>query len=276
MIPVAAEDELPVIEFDRDTRTAYDHAATAWGSGPDRVYGRIAAATLDHCPVALDGALVLDVGAGTGVLGDDAVGRGAGCVDADVAVGMLRHERRRPRVGVGADGRRLPFRDGSFDVVTGNCSLSHVVDPDRMLIEAARVAKDGGALVFSAFPTTTRSHPAWTEVETVLGEFGYQRPQWYAHLKAAIEPRVGTADELAHLAVGAGLREVGVASERVDTGVDAPGALVDWRLGMAQHAAFMAQLSADQREAVRARALARVGADPDPLGVDLLVLTARR
>lgn len=262
-------------DLERDTRAAYEHAATVWASGPDQVYGHLAAALLDRCPVPLDGAWVLDVGAGTGVLGDAAVARGARCVDADVAVDMLQHRHGRDRRGVGADGRSLPFRGGSFDVVAGNCSLSHVIDPQRMLADAVRVTRAGGAIVFSTFPTTAESHPAWAIVEAVLAEHGYERPQWYRHLKQASEPQVGTQEALAHLARSAGVEAAHVAHVRVETGVDAPPALADWRLGMAQHAAFVHQLSARRRAAIRATAIERIGDDTAPLDVDLLVLTGR-
>lgn len=261
--------------FERDARDAYEGAANAWASGPHVVYRHLAAALLDACPVVFEGATVLDVGAGTGVLGDEARARGAWCVDADVAVDMLTHAGRDGRRGIGADGRRLPFRDASFDVVAGNCSLSHVTDPERMLADAARVVNDDGALVFSAFPNSSDSHPAWAAVEAVLGEFGYERPDWYAHLKAASEPLVGTVEALTDLAAAVGLTAVEVARTQVATDVDAPEALADWRLGMAQHAAFVATLSADRRHAIRREAIDRIGSDPAPLHVDMLVLSAR-
>lgn len=262
-------------DLERDTRDAYEGGARAWASGPHVVYRHLAAALLDACPAPFEGATVLDIGAGTGVVGDEARARGAACVDADVAVDMLAQADGDGRRGVAADGRCLPFRDASFDVVAGNCSLSHVVDPERMLADAARVVTDDGALVFSAFPNSSDSHPAWAAVEDVLGEFGYERPRWYAHLKAASEPKAGTVDALIDLAAVAGLTAVDVARMHVATAVDAPAVLADWRLGMAQHAAFVAALSDDRRAAIRREAIARIGADPAPLGVDLLVLTAR-
>lgn len=262
-------------ELERETRSAYGEAASVWAAGPDRVYGPLAAAVVAHSPVDLDGALLLDVGAGTGAVGDHATARGARCVEVDVAVAMLRHDRTRARRGVAADGRRLPFRDGTFDVVASNCSLSHVEDPRRMLVDAARVTRRGGAVVCSTFPNTTSSHPAWATVEDVLRECGYERPRWYEQLKVASEPQVGTAGSLAGLATAAGLRATDVAQVTVETGVSAPDALVDWRLGMAQHAGFLARLEPGRRRAVRAAAVERVGTDPQPLRVDLLLLVGR-
>ena len=262
-------------DLERETRSAYDDAATAWASGPDVVYGQLAVALLDHCPTSLNGAMVLDVGAGTGVLGHAARDRGATCIDADVAVDMLARAGRGGRRGVGADGRSLPFRDATFDVVAGNCSLSHVVDPDRMLADAVRVARARGVILFSAFPRATRSHQAWEVVEAVLHEHGYERPGWYRHLKDASEPQVGTDGTLAGLARTAGVDAVEVTRVRVETGLDDPDALADWRLGMAQHAAFLDALPADRRARIRATAVERIGSDPAPLGVDLLILIGR-
>lgn len=262
-------------DLERATRAAYDAAAPAWASGPQRVYSRLAAALLDHCPVRLDGVTLLDVGAATGVLGHEAAARGARCVDIDVAVDMLRHGRPPDRRVVGADGRALPFRGGTFDVVAGNCSLSHVTDPERMVAEAARATRRGGAVIFSTFPATSTSHRAWAVVESVLTASGYERPQWYRHLKAESEPRVGSADALADLGVSAGLTAVDVASDRVDTGVADPAALVDWRLGMAQHAEFLSRISPAERAQVRSTAIARLGDRPDPLAVEMLVLVGR-
>ncbi len=45
------------------------------------------------------------------------------------------------------DAKRLPFADGSFDVVFSNTILHHIEEPVRLLAEARRVLKPGGALL---------------------------------------------------------------------------------------------------------------------------------
>jgi hypothetical protein len=53
-----------------------------------------------------------------------------------------------------------------------------------------------------------------------------------------------------------------------------PDALVDYRLGMAQHVEFLTTLDAATRRDVRAAAIARLGLSPPALTLGLLVLVA--
>jgi ubiquinone/menaquinone biosynthesis C-methylase UbiE len=264
-----------VTTFDRDARSAYEAAAAAWAGGPVRVYRRLAEALLHTAPVPVDGALLIDIGAGTGVVGDLATDLGARCVDVDVAVEMLAHRGSRPRRAVAADGRRLPFRPATCDIVTAACSLSHVEDPVATLRELRRILRPGGTLLASAFPPATTPHPVRACVEDALTEFGYRHPSWYEHLKDNGERRVETAEALAELGHAARFDEIEVHRLQVDTCIASPDALVDYRLGMAQHVQFLAGLDDRTRHRIRATAIARLGQSPPPLTLGLLVLSAR-
>jgi ubiquinone/menaquinone biosynthesis C-methylase UbiE len=262
-------------ELDRDTRWAYGMSAAAWAAGPERVYRHLAAALLRTSPAPPAGALLLDVGAGTGALGDVATGMGARCVEVDVATAMLAQPRPgRVRRGVAADGRRLPFGDATFDVVTAGCSLSHVDDPASMLAEIRRVLRTGGVVLASAFPASGTSHPVRACVEEVLAEFGYRRAPWYRQLSSVREAQVDTTGALEDLARAARFTRVTARTTTVDTGIRAPEHLVDYRLGVAQHAEFLAGLDAAGRRAIRTTAIARLGDEPPPLVIALLVLSA--
>jgi SAM-dependent methyltransferase/uncharacterized protein YbaR (Trm112 family) len=61
------------------------------------------------------------------------------------------------KVGVVADGHRLPFRDGVFDLVILKCLLEHVRDPERVVQECSRVLTEGG-LIYSETPFISRYH----------------------------------------------------------------------------------------------------------------------
>src|SRR5207249_1963507 len=114
--------------------------------GPALVYERLAHAVVDDCPLPLDGALVLDVGAGTGVVGAVAAGRGARVVAADLSDAMLRDSQRGRPPAVQADVAALPFRR-AFDAVLGGCVINHFDDPAPVIAAMATAARPGGVVV---------------------------------------------------------------------------------------------------------------------------------
>lgn len=95
------------------------------------------------------GVRVLDLGAGTGRIGKAFVAAGDNYVGADLSFGMLREfvvPGRTPRLAQ-AEGERLPFREGTFQVVLLIQVLSGTRSVRRLLAEAGRVLAPGGALV---------------------------------------------------------------------------------------------------------------------------------
>jgi SAM-dependent methyltransferase len=253
-----------------DIAAAYDATGAAWSAGPDRVYGRLAAALLDRAPAGLEGRRVLDVGAGTGIASRVALSRGAAsAVAADLAPGMLRL--REPGIlAVVADAQALPFAADAFDLVVAAFSLGHLPDPVRGLREARRVAP---VVLASAFDPSW-AHPAKAAVDAAMAEFGFRSPDWYAELKGH-EGRVEDPDGLARLAADAGWSTVDVARVDVETLVSDPAAMVDWRWGMAHLAPFVATLVPDVRARARAAAEAAVVGLP-PVVVPMLALRAAR
>lgn len=248
---------------------AYDRAADAWRRGPERVYGRFAEAMLARSPVDPRGARVLDVGAGTAVAGRAALARGAASVVAtDLALGMLR-QRGPGMPAVSADAARLPFPDASFDLATAGFCLGHLPDPGAALAEVRRVC---GAVVASAFAPGP-SHPAKAAIDEVMVQEGFRVPAWYLRLKEETEPAVEDPDALRRLARSAGFGQVDLAVVDVDTGLDSPAAVVEWRWGMAHLADFVATLPDDARARARARAEEAV-ASMLPVVVPVLVLSA--
>ena len=247
----------------------YDAGAEAWASTPARVYAQFAAAMLEHSPVAVSGADVIDIGAGTAVACDAALARGARrAVASDISIEMLRH--RAPAIpAVVADGGRLPFADGSFDLVLSAFSLTHLPDPAAALAEWRRVAP--AALISTFAPGA--SHPAKVAIDEVMTRFGYVSPPWYEQLKRELEPLVEDTASLTALVRSAGYREVDVTVRTVDTGLRTPAEIVDWRLGMAQLAQFAAGLP-PARRAEAHRAAEEAVADQVPMLIDIQVLSA--
>jgi ubiquinone/menaquinone biosynthesis C-methylase UbiE len=247
---------------------AYDVAAAAWDDGPGRLYRAMADALLDTASVPLEGARVLDVGAGTGLAGTVALERGAAAVVAtDRAPGMLRHNAAGREVVV-ADAYALPFPDDSFELVVAAFLINHLDEPGRGLAEFRRVAP---AVATSSFDQSW-DHPAKTVVDEVMAEAGFEAPGWYSEIKATNE-QVSDPKALAALAERAGYAQVDVVRVDVPTGVDGPAAMVAWRWGMAHLAPYVASLDERTRAELRARAETAVAGLP-PVVVPMLALSA--
>jgi SAM-dependent methyltransferase len=100
----------------------------------------------------LHGALVADVGGGTGISTRGLLARGADVVAYDIGPKMLERLRANGSPGPGAlrgvvvaDGHALPARDGTFDLVT-YAQAFHWMRADEAAVEARRVLRPTGAL----------------------------------------------------------------------------------------------------------------------------------
>lgn len=102
--------------------------------------------------VARAGAVVLDIGAGTGAFSLSARGEGRHLIATDISQTALRVAQRRAAAAnvrlnlVCADAERLPFRDGSVDIVTAAGAL-YCFDLDSLTTEVRRVLRRDGAWV---------------------------------------------------------------------------------------------------------------------------------
>ena len=73
-----------------------------------------------------------------------------------------------------ADAERIPYDDGTFDLVVGHAVLHHIPDVEQSLREVLRVLKPGGRFVFAGEPTR-------------LGDFvarRLSRATWWATMRA--------------------------------------------------------------------------------------------
>ncbi|HEV3001986.1 MAG TPA: class I SAM-dependent methyltransferase [Solirubrobacteraceae bacterium] len=103
----------------------------------------------------------LEVGAGTGYFSLNLLlaGRVRRATCTDISPGMLEVlERNAARLGldveaVACDAERLPFSDGSFDLVLGHAVLHHLPDLDRAFSEFRRVLRPGGWVAFCGEPS---------------------------------------------------------------------------------------------------------------------------
>ncbi len=127
----------------------YDTLNHLMSLGRDQGWRRAAAAALE-LPA---GALVLDVGAGTGDMSLALLRRwpDAIAVGVEPAAEMIRAGWGKPDAArinwAQGDGLRLPFPAGRFDGVVSAFLLRNVPDVERALAEQSRVVKPGGRVV---------------------------------------------------------------------------------------------------------------------------------
>lgn len=255
-------------------RGAYEAGAASWREGPEAVYRRLADALVAECPVPLAGARVLDLGSGTGVASDAARAAGASIIAVDLAWAMLRQRFPERPPGTVGNALALPFPDASFAAVVAAFCINHFPRPDEALVECARVIEPGGCIVASSF-SSAHEHPAKSAVEATLAAHGYTRPEWYARFKDVAVDATGTVDALGAAARQAGFSAVEAYALEVEAGLDQPEAMVGWRLAMPHTIAFVEGLRADERDALRADALAAVDTIDPPSTITMLVLRAR-
>ena len=104
------------------------------------------------------GQRVLDVGCGTGVVAITAARMGAKVSGIDLTPELLELARNNSQIaGVDVDWRegdaeKLPFNDGTFDVVLSQFGHMFAPRPSLAIAEMLRVLKAGGTIAFSTWP----------------------------------------------------------------------------------------------------------------------------
>ncbi len=128
------------ISFDR-IAYAYDNYAMH----PPEVAARVGETI---ARVAGPGALVLEIGIGTGRIATPVEDAGCRVVGIDISTQMMEQARAKGFARLAqASLLQLPFRDAAFDAVMVTHVLHHIDDWRAALAEAMRVLRPGGALI---------------------------------------------------------------------------------------------------------------------------------
>jgi ubiquinone/menaquinone biosynthesis C-methylase UbiE len=105
---------------------------------------------------------LLEICAGSGMMSEKFARAGAIVTATDFsAAAVMRTRERARRYGFAAnfavaDAQRLPFPDGSFDIVTVHDGLHHLENPDRAIREMGRIARQGVLIMDPANAALTR------------------------------------------------------------------------------------------------------------------------
>jgi SAM-dependent methyltransferase len=102
---------------------------------------------------------LLDAGCGSGLFIHLAIGTGAEIIGLDAAQGLLELARlRNPQISfLQQDLETMPFKENTFDVVTGFNSYQYACSFGNALKEATRVLKPGGRLVLGMWDKPHKS-----------------------------------------------------------------------------------------------------------------------
>jgi 2-polyprenyl-3-methyl-5-hydroxy-6-metoxy-1,4-benzoquinol methylase len=122
-----------------------------------------------HASRLVEGKAVLDIGCNTGYGTNILSARTKSIVGVDVSGRAIEMAKRKYGTKLSfqlVDGERLPFDDGSFDVVTGFQLIEHLVEYDSFMNEVKRVLAPGGIAVFTTPNSLLRLDPGmkpWNE-----------------------------------------------------------------------------------------------------------------
>jgi ubiquinone/menaquinone biosynthesis C-methylase UbiE len=163
-------------------------------------------------PVGSLAGILLDVGCGPGNIVLKIARRcpRLSMVGLDYSQNMVQTARR-TAAEMGLDGRvffqradagRMPFADGSFDVVLSNSVLHHLADPSRMFREMLRVVKPDGAILVRDLRRPSRLDYPWHVRWYGRHYSGMMKKLFEDSVRAAYTP-----EELAGLLGGSGISE---------------------------------------------------------------------
>ena|GEM_PF-2752617 len=147
------------------------------------------------------GGKILDVGCGHGMMMEHFRRSGNQVYGIDITSQSIQHNLLQGLTALEADARRIPFKDGTFDLVYSLGVIEHFDDTQTALHEQVRVCKPGGCVVAVVPILVTPLCPAAIGFELVA------RPE---HSLQVTYGKAYTKSKLAGMLAAAGCREIRV------------------------------------------------------------------
>jgi 2-polyprenyl-6-hydroxyphenyl methylase/3-demethylubiquinone-9 3-methyltransferase len=141
----------------RNDPAQYDDLAGTWweARGPFAMLHWLADARAALIsPATRDGAVLVDLGCGAGLLATRIAGLGYRHVGVDLTASALRHARAHGVSAVNGNVLAVPLADECADVVVAGEILEHVTDLRAAVGEACRLLRPGGMLVIDTLADT--------------------------------------------------------------------------------------------------------------------------
>jgi len=130
----------------------FDQVAPQWDSLRQAFFSNRVREKAYAVAGAREGAVAVDVGAGTGFITEGLLQRGLQVIAVDSSQAMLAEMSRKFAAAKGieyrlAEADRLPLPDETVDYVFANMVLHHLEEPPKAIKEMVRILKPGGRLV---------------------------------------------------------------------------------------------------------------------------------
>jgi arsenite methyltransferase len=212
-------------------------------------HGKILIAALDAKP----GSKVLDVGCGTGRLGDyvaqqlgaDGLVIGVDPLPLRIEIAARKNPRFQASVGRAED--LSQFAAGEFDALYANSVFHWVQDKATALREFFRVLKPGGRIALN-----TADSERWHQSATLVREAAREEGLNESAAGGFGNNHRSSRDELSSLIQGAGFSELDIQSHTFVDDVESADALLEWSIS-SSFGNFLSDLDPAQRARVRAR-----------------------
>ena len=186
--------------LDRKIRQAFSDAAMQYDvlASLQKEIGRELVKKIESCE---DARFILDVGMGTGWMTNRLANLfpDSQVIGIDPASGMIEQARKKYEglKTVQADGRTLPFKQGTFDIVISNLSYQWIGDLDKAFAESHRLLTEDGMICLTMFGRETLKE-LFDSLEAVKGEkFSIERLAGRARIEQALK-QSGFRDILLH------------------------------------------------------------------------------